>query len=79
MAWTASGTSTTLTLNDYRDVNINAPITATNGNIVACCGRDVNVNAALTTTNGSILLNAGQNVNIFHAIATTDDASSHQP
>ena len=72
VAWTASGTATTLTLNATRDVNINAAITATKGNLVACCGRDVNVNAPVTTTNGSVLLNAGQNVNVFHAITTTD-------
>ncbi|MEO8455348.1 MAG: filamentous hemagglutinin N-terminal domain-containing protein [Sphingomicrobium sp.] len=72
VAWTASGTPTTLTLNALRDVNINAAITATNGNLVACCGRDVNVNAPVTTTNGSILLNAGQDVNVFFAITTTD-------
>jgi hypothetical protein len=72
VAWTASGAPTTLTLNAVRDVNINAAITATNGNVVACCGRDVNVNAPITTTNGSVLLNAGQNVNVFHAITTTD-------
>jgi filamentous hemagglutinin family protein len=72
VAWTASGTPTTLTMNAFRDVNIDAAITATNGNVVACCGRDVNVNAPITTTNGSVLLNAGQNVNVFHAITTTD-------
>lgn len=72
VAWTASGTPTTLTLNAFRDAIINAPITATNGNIVACCGRDVIVNAPLTTTNGSILLNAGRDVRVFHAITTTD-------
>jgi filamentous hemagglutinin family protein len=72
VSWTASGAPTTLTLNALRDVNINAAITATNGNVVACCGRDVNVNAPITTTNGSVLLNAGQNVNVFHAITTTD-------
>ena len=72
VAWTASGVPTTLTMNAFRDININAPITATNGNIVACCGRDVNVNGALTTTNGSILLNAGQDMNVNRAIATTD-------
>ncbi len=72
VAWTASGVPTTLTLNAFRDVVINAPISATNGNIVACCGRDVNVNADLTTVNGSILLNAGRNVNVYHAITTTD-------
>ena len=72
ISWTASGAPTTLTLNAFRDLNINAAITATAGNIVACCGRDVVVNAALTTTNGSILLNAGQTVRVFHAITTTD-------
>jgi large exoprotein involved in heme utilization and adhesion len=70
--WSASGNPTTLTLNALRDVNINAAITATKGNLVACCGRDVNVNAPVTTTNGSILLNAGQDVNVFFAITTTD-------
>jgi filamentous hemagglutinin family protein len=70
--WKASGTATTLTLNAAGDVNINAPITATKGNLVACCGHDVVVNAAITTTNGSVLLNAGQDVKVFHAITTTD-------
>jgi filamentous hemagglutinin family protein len=72
IAWTASGTATTLTMNAFRDVVINAPISATKGNIVACCGRDVLVNAPLTTVNGSILLNAGRDVRVFHAITTTD-------
>jgi filamentous hemagglutinin family protein len=72
ISWTASGAPTTLTLNAHRDININAAITATNGNVVACCGRDVNVKAPITTTNGSVLLSAGQNVNVFHAITTTD-------
>ena len=72
IAWTASGEPTTLTLNASRDVNINASITATNGNLVACCGRDVNVNAPITTVNGSVLLNAGRDVRVFHAITTTD-------
>ncbi|MDB5720022.1 MAG: filamentous hemagglutinin, partial [Alphaproteobacteria bacterium] len=73
VAWVALSTApTTLTLNAYRDVNFNAPVSATNGNIVACCGRDVVVNAALTTVRGSILLSAGQDVRVFHAITTTD-------
>ncbi|ADL00986.1 filamentous hemagglutinin family outer membrane protein [Brevundimonas subvibrioides ATCC 15264] len=72
IAWSASGTPTTLTLNANRDININAPITATNGNLVACCGRDVNVNAPIVTTRGSVLLNAGQDIRVFHAITTTD-------
>lgn len=72
IAWTASSSPTTLTLNAHRDININAAITATNGNLVACCGRDVNVNAPITTTNGSVLLEGGRNVNVYHAITTTD-------
>ncbi|WBH18045.1 two-partner secretion domain-containing protein [Sphingomonas radiodurans] len=72
VAWTASGEPTTLTMNGFRDVNISAAITATNGNVVVCCGRDVNVNAPITTTNGSVLLNAGRDVHVFHAITTVD-------
>jgi filamentous hemagglutinin family protein len=72
ITWTAAGAPTTLTLTAARDTNINAAVTATNGNFVACCGRDVNVNAALTTTNGSILLSAGRNVNANAAITATD-------
>jgi len=70
--WTASGAPTTLTLNADRDVNINAAITATNGNLVVCCGRDINVKAAISTTNGSVLLAAGRNVNQSAAITVTD-------
>jgi hypothetical protein len=72
IAWTATPSTTTLRMNAVRDININASITATNGNVVACCGRDVNVNAAITTTNGSVLLNAGHNVNVSAAMTTTD-------
>ena len=72
IAWTASGAPTTLRMNAFRDVVLNAPISATHGNIVTCCGRDVVVNAALTTVNGSILLSAGQDVLVYHAITTTD-------
>ncbi|WP_277923238.1 filamentous hemagglutinin N-terminal domain-containing protein [Sphingomonas sp. CARO-RG-8B-R24-01] len=72
VAWTATPSTTTLRLNADRDVVFNNSVSATNGNIVACCGRDVVVNAALTTTNGSILLNAGRNVNVLAAITTTD-------
>lgn len=62
-----SAAPTTLTLNALRDVNINAAITATSGNLVACCGRDVNVNAAITTTNGSVLL-SGRDINVFRTL-----------
>ena len=72
ITWTASGTPTTLTLNAVRDTNINAPVTATDGNFTACCGRDVNVNAALTTTRGSILLSGGRDVIVKATITTTD-------
>ncbi len=67
VAWTASSSATTLSLFAARDVNINAAITATNGNLVVCCSRDVNVNAAITTTNGSVLLSGGHNVSINSA------------
>jgi hypothetical protein len=70
VSWSASGAPTTLTLQAVRDVNVNAAITATNGNLVVCCGRDVNVNAAITTTNGSVLLSAGREVNVVRSIAT---------
>lgn len=72
VTWSASGATTTLTLLSPRDVNINAAITATNGNLLVCCGRDINVNAPITTTNGSVLLNAGRNVNVYHAMTTTN-------
>lgn len=72
VTWTSAGAPTTLTLTADRDTNINAAVTATNGNFVACCGRDINVNAALTSTNGSILLGAGRNVNQNATITTTD-------
>ncbi|MHB8915183.1 MAG: two-partner secretion domain-containing protein [Thiobacillus sp.] len=72
VSWTAAGVPTTLTLNAARDVNINAAITATKGNLVVCCGRDVNVNAAITTVNGSVLLSAGNNVNVNAAMSTSD-------
>ena len=72
VSWTASGGPTTLTLNADRNVDINAPITATNGNLAVCCGQDVNVNAAITTTNGSVLLSAGRDVNQRAAISVTD-------
>jgi filamentous hemagglutinin family protein len=72
LSWTASSNPTTLTFSAVRDVNINASITATNGNISTCCGRDINVNAAMTTTNGSILLSTGNNINVNAAMTSTD-------
>ncbi len=74
VSWTASPSTTTLTLTAFRDININAAITATNGNLVACCGRDVNVRAAITTTHGSVLLGAGRDANLsaLGAMTTTD-------
>ena len=72
VSWTAAPSTTTLTLNATRDVNINQSITATNGNLVVCCGRDANVNAAISTTNGSVLLSAGRNANVAAAMTTTD-------
>ena len=53
-------------------MNINAAITAVDGNVVVCCGRDVNVNGAITTTRGSVLLSAGNNVNMNAAVTAND-------
>jgi filamentous hemagglutinin family protein len=64
IAWVAAPNTTTLTLNAFRDVNVNAPVSATNGNFVVCCGRDANINAAITTVGGSVLVTAGHNVNL---------------
>lgn len=68
-----AGNPTTLTLNALRDVTINQAITATNGNLVVCCGRDVTVSAvgAITTTDGSVLLAGGRNAIIDGAMSTT--------
>ena len=74
VAWTASSSPTTLTLDAQRDVNLNAAITATNGNLVICCGRDANIDAAITTTNGSVLISAGRNLSftVTAPLTTTD-------
>ena len=72
VSWSASGAPTTLTLNASGDVNINAAVTATEGNFSVCCGRDVNVRGALTATNGSIKLSAANDVNQRAAITVTD-------
>ncbi|MGV8941994.1 MAG: filamentous hemagglutinin N-terminal domain-containing protein [Lysobacter sp.] len=72
VSWTASGAPTTLSLTADRNVDINAAITSTNGNLAVCCGQDVNVNAAITATNGSVLLAAGRDVNQRAAITVTD-------
>ena len=72
LTWTPV-TSSTLTLNAAGDVNINAPISPTRGNLVVCCGRDINVNAAITVASaagvggaagGSILLSAGRDIRV---------------
>ncbi len=72
VSWTATPSTTTLTLNAARDVIVNKAISATNGNVVVCCGRDVTVNEAITTVNGSVLLSAGRDVNLNAALTTTD-------
>ena len=74
ITWTRVGAAlnTTLTLNALRDVNINAAISPTQGNLVVCCGNDINVNAAITMVRGSMLLSAGHNVNQLAAITSTD-------
>jgi filamentous hemagglutinin family protein len=72
VSWTATPSPTTLTLNAVRDVNLNAAISPTNGNLAVCCGRDVNVKAPITAVNGSVLLSAGRDVNAAAAVKATD-------
>jgi filamentous hemagglutinin family protein len=72
LAWTATPSTTTLTLNAARDITINAAISPTNGNLSVCCGRDINLNGALTLVNGSALLGAGRNVTLAAAMTATD-------
>ena len=72
VSWTAAGAPTTLSLRADRDVNINAAVTAVDGNFSVCCGRDINVNAPITATRGSVLLGAGRNLNQNAAITVTD-------
>ena len=74
VSWVATPSTTTLTLNAERDVNVNSAITAVNGNLVICCGRDANINSAVTTTNGSVLVSAGRDVSLaaLGAMTTTD-------
>ena len=72
VSWTTAGAPTTLTLRADRDVNINAAVTAVDGNFSVCCGRDINVNAPITATRGSVLLGAGRNLNQNSAITVTD-------
>ncbi|MBC7378576.1 MAG: hypothetical protein H7346_14225, partial [Burkholderiaceae bacterium] len=67
LTWTPS-TASTLTLSAARDVNINADISPTRGNLVVCCGRDINVRAVVTTVNGSVLLSAGRDLNITRVL-----------
>jgi len=72
IAWTASGAPTTLSLIANGRVEINAAMTATEGNISVCCGQDIDVNGAITVTRGSLLLAAGNDVNQDAAITVTD-------
>ncbi len=75
VTWTASGAPTTLTLNAVNDVNFNAAVTATTGNLVATAGRDVVVSpgvTGITTTSGGITWTAVRDINIHSPITTTD-------
>ena len=71
VTWTASGAATTLTLNAFNDVNVNAPLSATTGSLISNAGRDVNLNAATTTITGSIKSTAVRDVNVNAAASTT--------
>lgn len=70
LTWVVGG-SATLTLNAVGDVNINAAVSMTNGNLVVCCGRDINVRAAITgATAGSVSLSAGRDISVVRSIAS---------
>jgi len=62
------GAATTLTLDAVHNVNLNANITATTGNLVLKAGTDVNVNAmagtgiTMTTTGGNMTWTAGNDI-----------------
>ena len=73
VTWTTpvDANATTLRLEAVGDVNIDAAISATKGNLDVCCGQDVNVRAAITTVNGSVSLNAGRDVTLFLGSAMT--------
>ena len=69
LTWVVGG-SATLTLNAVGDVNINAAVSMTNGNLVVCCGRDINVRAAITgATAGSVSLSAGRDITVVRSLA----------
>ena len=79
VTWTPTPSATTLTLNGVRNVNVNAAITATGGNLTVIAGTDVKVNAAITTVRGNVTMTAGHDVTIVKdgtrpltAITTTD-------
>ncbi|NDP38543.1 MAG: filamentous hemagglutinin N-terminal domain-containing protein [Rhodoferax sp.] len=81
LSWTvSSGVPTTLTLNAARNVNFNANITATGGNLVANAGNDVIVKAGLSTgiratfaagDSGNITWTAGNDVISNSAVTAT--------
>ena len=52
-------------------MNVNAPLTTTNGSILLNAGQDVNVFHAITTTDGNIALCAGHDVHIDAAVTLT--------
>jgi filamentous hemagglutinin family protein len=76
VTWTPTPNPTTLTLNAFRDVNVNAAITTTGGNITLTAAGAANLNKAITTTNGNLTVTAGSNLNVNGAgttgLTTTD-------
>ena len=76
----SSGVPTTLTLNAAHDVNFNANITATGGNLVANAGNDIIVKAGLSTgitatfaavPSGNITWTAGRDVTVNSQVTAT--------
>ncbi len=68
VTWSAP---TTLTLTAARDVNVNQPITGTDGSLLANAGRDVSVAAAVTTTTGNLAFTAVQDIHLNAATTIT--------
>jgi filamentous hemagglutinin family protein len=63
--------ATTLSLRGSRNVNINAAITTTNGNLRVSSGSDVAVNAAISATNGNVEMCCGRDITVGSGAAIT--------
>lgn len=74
VTWTAT---TTLTLSAARDIEVDAPITTTGGNLQLLAVRDVNQDATISATQaggngGNVTMVAGKNVNLNQVLTVTN-------